>query len=71
MLLILGREVEGDEAGVHHLYNLQSAAEELFHQAKYQHRAKFKDGEGRHFVLTRESVGHYLVAQCDSSGGWF
>lgn len=70
MQLILGRKVEGDQEGLVHLDHLDSAAEELFSKAKFEHRAKFEDSHGRHFVLTRESPGHYLVAQTDRSGGW-
>ncbi len=67
---VLGRTVEGDEDGVRHLDSLDQAAEELFRQAKLEHRSEFKDHEGRHFVLTRERPGHYLVAQTDRSSGW-
>ncbi len=58
--------MEGDPDGVLYLDEIDQAAEELFKKAKYEHRARFKDGHGRHFVLTRESAGHYLVAQTDS-----
>ena len=70
MRLVLGNKLEGDEDGINHLDRLDQAAEELFHKAKYEHRAKFEDSHGRHFVLTRESPGHYLVAQTDRNGGW-
>ncbi|MBI5466357.1 MAG: hypothetical protein HY974_03650 [Candidatus Kerfeldbacteria bacterium] len=67
---ILGRKVEGDEHGVYYLDELDAEAEELFHKAKYEHRAEFKDHDGRHYVLTRESAGRYLVAHSDNSSGW-
>lgn len=68
---ILGRKVEGDEDGLRYLDEIDEQAEELFKQAKYDHRAKFSDASGRHFVMTRMSAGKYLVAQTDSASGWF
>jgi len=70
MRVILGKEVEGDEHGVNYLDSIDDKASELFEEAKYKHRAKFHDEEGRYYVLTRESPGHYLIAHVDSSTGW-
>ncbi|MBU1038623.1 hypothetical protein KKC17_00070 [Patescibacteria group bacterium] len=68
---ILGRQVEGDEDGVFYLDRIDAEAESLFKKAKYEHRVKFKDDKGRHFIMTRSAAGRYLVAQTDSSSGWF
>ncbi len=65
-LKILDRMVEGDEHGLYHLEGMGQEAEALFEQAKLEHRAKFQDHEGRHYVLTRESAGHYLVAHSEA-----
>ncbi len=67
---ILGRQVEGDEHAIIHLDEMDEQAEELFKQAKYEHRAEFKDSDGRHYILTREGPGRYLVAHSDKSSGW-
>ena len=66
LLKILDRQVEGDEHGLYHLQALGQEASGLFEQAKLEHRASFQDHEGRHYILTRESPGHYLVAHSDS-----
>jgi hypothetical protein len=62
---ILSRDVEGDEHGLYYLEAMGSEADNLFEEAKFKHRASFKDSEGRHYILTRESAGHYLVAHND------
>lgn len=67
---ILGRVVEGDEDGVRYLDEIDEEAKELFEHAKYHHEARFKDHHGRHFILTRATAGHYVVAQSDGSHGW-
>ncbi|GEM_PF-2241055 len=67
---ILGRVLEGDEDGVKYLDRLDAEATELFEEAKYHRRAKFKDNEGRKFILTRASAGHYVVAQSDGGSSW-
>lgn len=65
---ILGRVVEGDEHGLHHLDALNHEAEALFEEAKIKHEAKFSNHEGHRFILTRASAGHYVVAS--DSHGW-
>ena len=65
LMKILDRQVEGDDHGLYHLQNLGQEANALFEQAKFQHRATFEDHEGRRYILTRESPGHYLVAHND------
>lgn len=67
LMKILDRQVEGDEHGLYHLSGMGHEAEALFEQAKLAHRASFQDHEGRHYLLTRESPGHYLVAHSDSA----
>lgn len=61
-IIILGREVEGDEHGLHHLEAIGHEAEALFDEAKVHHEAKFANHEGHHFILARASAGHYVVA---------
>lgn len=70
MQWILGHEVEGDPTGVAHLEHIGHEAEALFEEAKINHRAEFQNHEGRHFVMTRESAGHYLVAHVHEGTGW-
>jgi hypothetical protein len=65
-LKILERQVEGDEHGLYHLESMGQEAEALFDEAKLKHRSVFHDSSGSRYVLTRESAGHYLVANSDA-----
>lgn len=48
---ILSRDVEDDERRLYHLEAMGSEAKSLFEEAKFKHRADFKDSDGRHYIF--------------------